>query len=170
MRFGVNLIHVRGISVKGVPEAYRPVSFFPAVATSSAAPILFMRLGPIRSPFRDPFSVSSVHGVLVGHTSYTFCPRAKIGFLVRPPTPLSLLFAPPPTPSLSQVISLYFCVSTTAAAVAFVPYAVSAVLPTTAFPWLLTTWFFRCALVYHDYEEVWKEGDFWAGFGAGLGG
>lgn len=83
--------------------------FFPAVATSSAAPILFMRLGPIRSPFRDRFSVSSVHGVFVGHTSYTFCPRAKIGILVRPPTLLSLLFVPPPPRPLCP--RLYSCIS-----------------------------------------------------------
>lgn len=49
---------------------------------------------------------------------------------------------------------LYFFVSKTAATVAFVPYAVSAVLPKRGCPWLLSTWFFRCALKYHDFEEV----------------
>ncbi|CAB1107369.1 unnamed protein product [Ectocarpus sp. CCAP 1310/34] len=55
---------------------------------------------------------------------------------------------------LPAVGLLFFFVSRTAAAAALVPYVVSAVLPAKALPWLLNTWFFRCALKYHDFDEV----------------
>lgn len=55
---------------------------------------------------------------------------------------------------------LFFFVSRTAAAAALVPYAVSAVLPAKALPWLLNTRFFRCALKYHDFDEVSRERGF----------
>eukprot|EP00904_Undaria_pinnatifida_P008005 jgi/Undpi1/4334/HiC_scaffold_17.g07700.m1 len=55
---------------------------------------------------------------------------------------------------LPAVALLFFFVSKAAAAVLFLPYAVSVLLPSKRFPKLLSTWFFKCALKVHDFEQV----------------
>lgn len=55
---------------------------------------------------------------------------------------------------LPAVVVLFLFVSGRAAALLLLPYAVSAVLPAKACPRLLSTWFFRCALKLHDFEQV----------------
>lgn len=69
-------------------------------------------------------------------------------------TPLDLHRVRPRVDFRLQVGLLFYFVSKTAAAAVLVPYAVSAVLPAKALPWLLNTRFFRCALIYHDFDEV----------------
>lgn len=52
-----------------------------------------------------------------------------------------------------MAVSFFFVSEYVALALA-VPYVVSAVLPARGFPRLLSSWFFRCALKLHDYEQV----------------
>lgn len=52
------------------------------------------------------------------------------------------------------IVLLFLWGFKTAAAVLTVPYIISALLPARGCPQLLSTWFFRCALKLHDYEEV----------------
>lgn len=58
---------------------------------------------------------------------------------------------------LPAVAALYVWVSKTAAAVLFLPYLVSAVLPSKAVPKLLSTWFFQCVLKFHDFDQVMQD-------------
>lgn len=51
-------------------------------------------------------------------------------------------------------LALSFSGFRTVGAAVLVPYVLSAILPHKGFPKLLSSWFFRCALKLHDYEEV----------------
>lgn len=55
---------------------------------------------------------------------------------------------------LPAVVFLFLCGSRGAAAALLLPYVVSAVLPAKAYPRVLSTWFFQCALKLHDFEQV----------------
>lgn len=55
---------------------------------------------------------------------------------------------------LPGVIAVFFLQSRTAALLLAVPYFVSAALPAKTGPRLLSTWFFKCMLKLHDFEEV----------------
>ena len=55
---------------------------------------------------------------------------------------------------LPVAVVIFFWVSKTVGILLLVPYVASAALPPKRFPGLLSTWFFKCALKFHEFEQV----------------